>query len=712
MGKNHKTFSVGLFLLAWICAAPFSASARNTHGLQSQDEEMQARFADASNQGYATSGCLHGTSGTTAVALGSCMGYAKTAATTRLEYFAETTSRTITYSGGDGTYWLIAHSQVGAAVGGWTRVDGTHYLWQLSSSKPTTPASAIFLSKSTVSAGAITLVADWRPSSMTGMRSVTDSLYGADPTGVSASADAFGTALAAAEDQGGDIVYVPRGIYLLGARIRVGHNSTLSCARAGAFLRATAASIQEMVVLQGKDAGVVTVGRSMGIEGCILDGATLVAYGVGIDAANGFRIVDNIFANFDNASIRTSFSRDGNADLGEINNNHTVSAGTALNMGMTASQDTPAFFQTMTANGSILDTTYIHQNRHGSPRTGYCITLDTAARITVRDFWCGNNAAGEVWAGGVQIKNTGDAAMGTINASNIIIENVVLENNNGYATPIGVDIDCTYSGAGTTGSIRNTRVYNVRTGQTGTTDNILARVRNTGSNCEIDWTMIFEPNQQMDTSNLSIVIGDAGDAVDLRFVNDTRIYYQDTNNRLDTIITDYGVRTSVNALTVDTANVPGSNITGTNVGRGMLTYSAPDKRFWTNDHTGTSRYIAGGAMEHLSVWLSSSTQFAQLGRLVPDAYYVRAEIHTTEAWNSSGTDEIRCGAGSAGSVTTVLFTLTDVAATGFDTPTLGARRGYDASGQTYNCEYVNGGTEPSTGKSLVTIEFYRGPTSP
>ena len=71
-------------------------------------------------------------------------------------------SRTVTYTAGAGTYWLIAHASPSATVPGWTRVQGTHYLWQVSASQPALPSRATWLLSATVSATAITAVVDRR----------------------------------------------------------------------------------------------------------------------------------------------------------------------------------------------------------------------------------------------------------------------------------------------------------------------------------------------------------------------------------------------------------------------------------------------------------------------------------------------------------------------------------------------------------------------
>lgn len=138
------------------------ATRFNSHGSTSLLEEMQAYWG-AQAVGFIESGCLHATAGGTSATIASCKGYAQnTTSPVRLEYFEETASRSVTYSGGNGTYWLIAHTDRYAAVTDWTRIDGTHYLWRINATKPTLPSRSVFLAKVTVDAGAISAVEDMR----------------------------------------------------------------------------------------------------------------------------------------------------------------------------------------------------------------------------------------------------------------------------------------------------------------------------------------------------------------------------------------------------------------------------------------------------------------------------------------------------------------------------------------------------------------------
>jgi hypothetical protein len=155
-------------------AVPSAVSARalvshmpphaQTYGGTTAAAEQRAWWGDALS-GYVPSGgnCQHATSGTTSASIAGCRAYAlNPTAPMALEYLEEPSAQTVTYSGGNGTYWLIAHATVAEAVAGWTREVGTHYLWQLSASQPALPSRAVWLAKVTVSGGTISTVVDRR----------------------------------------------------------------------------------------------------------------------------------------------------------------------------------------------------------------------------------------------------------------------------------------------------------------------------------------------------------------------------------------------------------------------------------------------------------------------------------------------------------------------------------------------------------------------
>lgn len=143
---------------------PGLPSRRNAHGSsRTLAEEAQAWAGDAFIGYVPVPGCLHGVSGTTSATIASCSAYTLDTATPRkLRYIEEPIAKTITYTAGDGAYWLIAHSDISTEPAGWTRVKATHYLWQKMDIRPTLPTKGLFLAHVTVLGGAITVIGDLR----------------------------------------------------------------------------------------------------------------------------------------------------------------------------------------------------------------------------------------------------------------------------------------------------------------------------------------------------------------------------------------------------------------------------------------------------------------------------------------------------------------------------------------------------------------------
>ncbi len=111
-----------------------------------------------------------------------------------------------------------------------------------------------------------------------------------------------------------------------------------------------------------------------------------------------------------------------------------------------------------------------------------------------------------------------------------------------------------------------------------------------------------------------------------------------------------------------------------------------------------------GLSEFIHGWVADDFQTVVLGDIPKDAYVKAVNIHVTEAFDSDGTDQIQVGWTSDNDA---LATLTDVSTTGVKAVTLGANNGYNGTGQTVTAYYVNGGSEPTTGKAIVSVEFFR-----
>lgn len=111
----------------------------------------------------------------------------------------------------------------------------------------------------------------------------------------------------------------------------------------------------------------------------------------------------------------------------------------------------------------------------------------------------------------------------------------------------------------------------------------------------------------------------------------------------------------------------------------------------------------------LAVWVTKDSQTPVLGIMQPGRYLARAMVHVTEAFNSDDTDTLTVGYTTD---TDAAVTSIDVSSTGIKTATLGALSGYNATARTLEAYYVNGGSEPTTGKALVILELLPVPLSP
>lgn len=118
------------------------------------------------------------------------------------------------------------------------------------------------------------------------------------------------------------------------------------------------------------------------------------------------------------------------------------------------------------------------------------------------------------------------------------------------------------------------------------------------------------------------------------------------------------------------------------------------------------RQASGGRM---TAWVTKNSQNPALGILQPNTYFVRAHVHVTEAFNSDGSDTLTVGYDTDSDA---FITSVDVSTTGIKSVTLGALAGYNSTARKVEAYYVNGGSEPTTGKALVILELFSTPTQP
>jgi hypothetical protein len=104
-----------------------------------------------------------------------------------------------------------------------------------------------------------------------------------------------------------------------------------------------------------------------------------------------------------------------------------------------------------------------------------------------------------------------------------------------------------------------------------------------------------------------------------------------------------------------------------------------------------------------SVWVTHSSQNPSLFALPENAKVLSVDCWVEELFNSDGSDQISVGYDA---LADAYATAIDVSTTGVKTVTLGSvAKTVHPSYSTVECYYVNGGTEPTTGKASITITW-------
>lgn len=115
-------------------------------------------------------------------------------------------------------------------------------------------------------------------------------------------------------------------------------------------------------------------------------------------------------------------------------------------------------------------------------------------------------------------------------------------------------------------------------------------------------------------------------------------------------------------------------------------------------------YTAPLVVESISTWVADTIQTATMHPLPAFIYVLRVHVYVLEAFNSSGTDQVSVGYSADHAAYAAAV---DVSTTGIKTTTLGWLAGYTDTSFTPEVYYTNGGSEPTTGKALVVMEFCR-----
>ena len=202
--------------------APGLPGRHASHAVWTLAAEQRAVDAEMS-QSYVVSGCVHGTDADTTVSIASCQALIRDSQSpAQLQVAREPLAQTISYTAGNGLYWLILRANIGTDPATWTCTAATHYCWQLAAAQPTLPSGTTWLAQVTVAGGAITQVRRLFNTNGTlpAMISATDPIIGMVCDGVTDESAKLQLALDIASERGGTTVLLPAGTCVVKVQIR------------------------------------------------------------------------------------------------------------------------------------------------------------------------------------------------------------------------------------------------------------------------------------------------------------------------------------------------------------------------------------------------------------------------------------------------------------------------------------------------------------
>jgi hypothetical protein len=121
-------------------------------------------------------------------------------------------------------------------------------------------------------------------------------------------------------------------------------------------------------------------------------------------------------------------------------------------------------------------------------------------------------------------------------------------------------------------------------------------------------------------------------------------------------------------------------------------------------------FPASASHHLLEGWVRHEDQNPTLGAIPANSVVLNVRVWVEEAFNSDGTDLLTVGYDAD---TDAYVTSLDVKSAGVQAPTMGASVGkVDATERQVEAYYVNGGTEPSTGKAHVIVEYMAASAEP
>jgi hypothetical protein len=514
--------------------------------------------------------------------------------------------------------------------------------------------------------------------------------FGARGTGLVDDYAACQTAIDAAEETGGTVLFPP-GIYLLSAGLTVAADDVFLQGTGRRSVLRAAASLTDMVSFSISSAR----GDNGGCRNLVLDGATFAQWAFAVDGWDGLYIGHNMAFNCTRGFLHTDFTGGSNFDNSFIEAN--IARGVVYpNFGVpSGGHNMPYFFYTAVEHFSSdtvhrrADSLMFYRNIHtnfgpGTHSEAMSVFLNATGRMHFY-YHEANPASNNTVANLVRIRNnaTSEGDLGGCGGS-VFLD---MQSENTFSGFV-FDIDMDY-----TGSTVSTDGIRIIGGTHEETD--LVKLTCTGTNGLLRRTLIDNVDSTL-TGTDQIVISDTR-------CQSTEIRQREVGGQLHDAVSDSGSRTYINGMITNTALAKGEAPSASAMEVGDLYVNAADGAVWTKSEQNVPLHLGGyTSVKRLEGWVSDSTQAADLGDVPTDAYILAAHLQVTEAFNSDGTDMIRCGTSANGQQ---IFADVDVASTGIKTVTLGASAGHQNSARDVHVTYNNGGSEPSTGKALVIVTY-------
>lgn len=265
--------------------------------------------------GFVAAGGIHGTAG--GFTSGAFATTAYTSSCTRVSQASVAINYQTAGAAASDTCWVLASASANATLNNFTRVSGTDYFVDcVSATRPTLPADSVYLMRVTIAGSAITAVTDLRQSgSLTGFYDVSASLFGGVAGDGTDQAQEIQAAINTACGNGGGVVYVGPGTWILNAEVSLDAETTPPCS--GLTLRGA-----------GADATTISVPgatRAFRYNPGALSEARVVIENLTIIGTNGSALDLITFTNAANVTLQNLHIRNTSLDCVALDQVHNLS---------------------------------------------------------------------------------------------------------------------------------------------------------------------------------------------------------------------------------------------------------------------------------------------------------------------------------------------------------------------------------------------------